>query len=176
MRNDDSITYNLDKIDNPFHIRKAKDHLDLDALCKRSEQIQYKVVSKYGNGIPYEYLITYKLKGITGIDKNKNPIYGYEHQVKISLPEGYPRMDSYPKCYVQTDLWHPNIKFTGTRKGFIDYGGGFNRFDELVIRIGEMIQYKNYHASISPPYPEDAKVSKWVREYAEPNDLSLIHI
>lgn len=169
------VSYNLEKIKNPFHVRLALDHMNLDELCDRSDKLEYEVLQRYGSGVPYEYLVTYKVKSITSVDGNQNPIYGEEHKIKITLPEGYPSVEGNPKCFAQTDIWHPNIKHDGELKGRICYTakalGAWSGLDMLVNRIGEILQYKNYHAVDVDPWPEDTEVAKWVREYAEPNDI-----
>ena len=76
---------------------------------------------------------------------------------------------------MKSDLWHPNIKWDGKFKGRIcgntkEYGKGYDLV-QLVYRIGEILQYKNYHAENTPPFPEDSMVAKWVKEYAEPNKI-----
>jgi hypothetical protein len=43
--------------------------------------------------------------------------------------------------------------------------------NEVVISLGEMVQYKRYHAEWTPPYPLDREVAKWVLEYAEPKGI-----
>jgi hypothetical protein len=41
----------------------------------------------------------------------------------------------------------------------------------LVIRIGEILQFKQYHSENTPPFPEDIKAARWVMEYAEPQGI-----
>ena len=68
-----------------------------------------------------------------------------------------------------------NIKYKGKHKGRICTNakalGKTFTIDQLALRIGEMIQYKNYHAAHTYPFPEDEEVAKWVREFAEPQDI-----
>ena len=76
---------------------------------------------------------------------------------------------------MKSDLWHPNIKYHGKEKGHIcsnakDFGKRYNLYF-LAHRIGEILQYKNYHAIEEPPHPDDEIVAEWVREYAEPKDI-----
>jgi hypothetical protein len=76
---------------------------------------------------------------------------------------------------MQTELWHPNIKSEGRYKGRIcgntkGFGLGFDLF-LLVIRIGEILQFKQYHAENTPPFPEDIKAARWLLEFGEPSGL-----
>ena len=34
-----------------------------------------------------------------------------------------------------------------------------------------MLQFKQYHAEFTPPFPEDIHVAKWMLEFAEPNKI-----
>jgi len=43
--------------------------------------------------------------------------------------------------------------------------------DDLCRQLFEMVQYKNYYAELSPPYPLDQEAAAWVREYAEPRGI-----
>src|SRR6202142_3172740 len=42
---------------------------------------------------------------------------------------------------------------------------------DLCQQMFEMVQYKNYHAELSPPYPLDGDAATWVRDHAEPNGI-----
>jgi len=80
-----------------------------------------------------------------------------------------------PRIYMKTEIWHPNIKWEGKFKGRIcgntkEYGKGYD-LTQLVFRIAEILQFKNYHAENTPPFPEDSLVAKWIKEYAEPNNI-----
>ena len=96
--------------------------------------------------IPVKYHIHYKIKSIIGIDENQNPIFSKYHIMELTLPLNYP----YEPCkiYMLTPTWHPNIKSTGVHKGRIcgnvkNFGKAFDLY-QMVIRVGEILQYKNY--------------------------------
>jgi ubiquitin-protein ligase len=158
----------------PILKRLALDKFMLDELCESSDLIEAKALNGNENLPPTEYEITYHVRSITGIEEDKSPIYGDRHVAKISLPAGYP-MVSPPSCYMLTDLWHPNIRYSGNLKGHICINaqvlGTWHTLDLLILQIGEMLQYKNYHAIKMQPYPEDPIVAQWVQEYAEPNEI-----
>ena len=72
-------------------------------------------------------------------------------------------------------IWHPNIKSTEPYKGHVCINAKaiavHEGLDDLIIRVGELLQWKNYLAEDKPPYPEDLTVATWVREYAEPKQI-----
>jgi len=154
--------------------RLASEHELLQELVATSDLIQMESFSRRPFFPPEEYIITYHVRSIINIADDQSPIYGNLHRVKIVLPPGYP-MTSAPKCFMLTQVWHPNIRFFGEHKGHIcinkDVLGAWQTLDMLVEQIGEMLQYKNYHAVNEIPYPEDSEVARWVREYAEPNNI-----
>ncbi|MCC6460574.1 MAG: hypothetical protein IT260_08900 [Saprospiraceae bacterium] len=123
--------------------------------------------------IPYKYHVHFYINSIIGIDEHKMPVYGKKHTAEIELPPQYPL----EPCRIKmiTDLWHPNIKWKGSFKGRIcaqaEKFGTIYELPQLILRIGEILQYKNYHAEHVAPFPEDAEVAKWVTEFAEPNNI-----
>src|SRR5207253_8329970 len=70
--------------------------------------------------------------------------------------------------------WHPNIQHDGSRKVCTDNTKSWfptKSLDGLVLAMGEMVQYKRYHAEWKPPYPVDKEAASWVVDYAEPNNI-----
>jgi ubiquitin-protein ligase len=174
MNNECSL-YDFDKIDDPYLERLAREHCALEDLRRQSDVIDFEIVGQEREkpNPPNSYLITFKVKSIVGIKDDLTPIYGNEHKAEITLPQSYPMVGA--SCYMKTDLWHPNIKYHGKEKGHIcsnakDFGKRYNLYF-LAHRIGEILQYKNYHAIEEPPHPDDEIVAEWVREYAEPKDI-----
>ncbi len=167
-----ALGYDLTKL-NPREKRLAKEHLAIDELCRNNTFIEYKVVEReelLRGSPPKVYQILYHLTSIVNIDDNRNPIIGNKHTVEIRLPKHYPV--EAVSCYAVTDIWHPNIKWDGKYKGRIcgnikDFGKTYS-LDMLILRIAQILQFKNYLAENVPPYPEEEKAAKWVREYAEP--------
>lgn len=155
---------------NPKLFRLAKEHIALDEL--ESDLITYKVLQyrKLGDiSVPRQYSISYNVKSIVGVDENNDPVYDDLHEMIITYPPKFPF--EAPMLKMKSDAWHPNIKSSGPFKGRIcsntdNFGKGYT-LDKLALRIGEFLQYKNYHAIDTPPYPEDAEVAKWVREHGE---------
>lgn len=157
---------------NPFYKRLAKDHLSLFEI--ESDVIEWEVVNTRGAlKIPCEYHFHFRINSIVGIKSDQSPIFGNHHIAKVTFPPKYPIEP--PELYMQSNLWHPNIKSEGKYKGRIcgntkGFGLGYDLY-LLVIRIGEILQFKQYHAENTPPFPEDIKSARWVLEYAEPAGL-----
>lgn len=152
--------------------RWAREHLQLASL--QSDVIDWNIAQTVSPlRIPSVYHIHYHFKSIVGIDENQNPVYGHHHVLELSIPEQYPLEGC--KIAMLTDVWHPNIKSDGRFKGRVcgntdSFGLTYDLY-QLVLRVGEILQYKNYHAIHTPPYPEDAKVAQWVIEFAEPQGI-----
>lgn len=157
---------------NPFYKRLAKDHLSMFEVD--SDVIEWEVVeTRSPMKIPCVYHIHFLFKSIVSINPDKTPNFGFSHTAKVTFPPRYPI--EAPELYMQTDVWHPNVKSDGKYKGRIcgntkGFGLGFDLY-LLIIRIGEILQYKQYHAENTPPFPEDIHSARWVLEYAEPNGL-----
>ncbi|MEM7370984.1 MAG: hypothetical protein AAF587_20385 [Bacteroidota bacterium] len=165
--------YDKQRFRNPRDRRLAKEHLALAQLCEQTNRITYSI-DKPGKLPPENYIIGYHVKSIVGIDEQQNPVYESYHEVKVSFPAGFPTTAA-AKIYMHTPAWHPNIKWKGNFKGRIcgntsEFGKLF-LLNMLALRIGEILQYKNYHAEQVPPFPEDEEVARWIREFAEPNDI-----
>lgn len=158
----------------PWLSRLSKEFAVVKDYCEFSDYVEYSA-SPLREGLPPDrYLMKYNLRSIIGIDDCQNPIFGFEHFVSINLPHDYP-MVSGPACKMITDIWHPNIRHDGAFKGRICINskalGSWFTLDMLIHQIGEMLQYKNYHADNVQPYPEDPIVAKWVKSFAEPQGI-----
>ena len=170
------VKYDYSILKDPRDKRLAKEHELIEELCSRSNKISYKIIKQFGGLPPEGYEITYDgVKSIIGINQDNTPVYGEYHVAEIVFPPEYPSSDGPPKCTMKTDAWHPNIRAKNPRKGRICINskllGAWHTLDFLILRIGHMLQYKNYHAIDQDPWPEDPDVAKWVREYAEPKNI-----
>ncbi|MEM8584977.1 MAG: ubiquitin-conjugating enzyme E2 [Bacteroidota bacterium] len=152
----------------------AKEHIELWDLQQNSDVIDFEIKSTVSSlNIPTVYHVIYKLRSITAIDSEAQPIYGDEHLMELSIPPRYPLESA--QIYMRTPVWHPNIQSEGRFVGKIcgnvkDYGIDYG-LRQLVLRVGEILQYKNYLADFVPPYPEDPKVAEWVKAYGEPRGI-----
>ena len=93
--------------------------------------------------------------------------------MSVVLPNNYPSADGNPVFTFITDIWHPNIRNSGSFKGHvcltIKEMGVLASIKDLVLRVERYLKYQMYHAQNTYPYPEDQGVAEWVREEGEPN-------
>ena len=157
---------------------------EIDALCCKRKaasdsngpSISYIIRKKNAMGLPVEYEIWYRVKSIIGVKDTpapREPIYGNLHKMSIVLPNNYPSADGNPIFTFRTDVWHPNIRYSGSFKGHvcltIKEMGVMASLKDLILRVEQYLKYQLYHAKNTYPYPEDQNVAEWVREEGEPN-------
>lgn len=161
--------YDAMKFRNPRDKRLAREHLRLAELCEQTDRITYRLPE--GKKLPPDtYIIGYHLRSIVAKGGDEGPTYGDYHEVRIAFPANFPIGGA--ACYMESPAWHPNIKWDGPYKGRICGNtaefGSLYYLNMLVLRVGEILQWKNYHAEQIHPFPEDENVARWVREVAEP--------
>ena len=182
--NDTINNYNQKKLSGR-DARLWKEWKDLDTLCSkrkaaaanpRHPSISYIIRRRNVLGLPTEYEIWYRVKSIVGVKGDtipREPVFGYLHKMSIVLPNNYPSADGNPIFSFRTDIWHPNIRYSGHFKGHvcltIKEMGVMASLKDLVLRVEQYLKYQLYHAQNTYPYPEDQNVAEWVREEGEPN-------
>lgn len=165
--------------------RLLQEWREIDELCSkrkasspnpRKPSLSYMIRRKNIMGLPTEYEIWYRCKSIVGVKDSpvpREPIFGYLHKLSIILPLSYPSADGNPIFNFRTDIWHPNIRHSGSFKGkvclTIKEMGVLASLKTLVLRVEQYLKYQLYHAQNTYPYPEDQNVAEWVREEGEPN-------
>ncbi|GAH00846.1 unnamed protein product, partial [marine sediment metagenome] len=134
-------------------------------LTARSDLIEFRSKSVRKGLPPEKYIVTYKCRGILSVDKNGRPVYGRKHQVEIYLHSQYPQR--WPGMKWLTPVWHPNINhLNGSVCIDAAWWTASRSLDRLVIMIGEMVQYKNFHDDpTKPPFPWDPEAARWCRAY-----------
>lgn len=160
------ITAGAIKIDQSPRMRRLRaDYQRMEELAARSDFISFKAKSVKKGLPPERYIVTYTCKGIVTVDKEGRPKYGQRHQVEIYLHNQYPQR--WPGMMWLTPIWHPNINhINGTVCVDAAWWTASRSLDRLVIMIGEMVQYKNFHDDPSkPPFPWDPEAARWCRAY-----------
>lgn len=145
--------------------RLKKDFELIQEINARSDLIQVKAERTQGNTPPEKYIVTFHCKGIIGIDKKGNPKFGNKHEVEIYLHNQYPQR--WPGMKWLTPIWHPNINHAnGSVCIDAAWWSASRSLDRLVIMLGEMVQYKNYHDDPKkPPFPWDMEAAQWSQKY-----------
>jgi len=145
--------------------RLRGDHDLMQELAARSDLIEFRAKSARRGLPPERYIVTYKCKGIVGVDRNGKPKFGSRHQVEIYLHSQYPQR--WPGMKWLTPVWHPNINhLNGSVCIDAAWWTASRSLDRLVIMIGEMVQYKNFHDDpTKPPFPWDPEAARWCRAY-----------
>lgn len=132
--------------------REARLKLDLERMQKLVRESSLISFDVRGN-LPEQYMVRYRCTGLGS--KQGDEIN--EHRVHITLGIDYPERP--PTILWQTPIFHPNIK-----PPYVCILGEAWKpkklLDELVLQMGEMIQYKNYN--VHDPLDRDA--AEWVRK------------
>lgn len=160
------ITAGAVSLDQSPRIRRLRsDHQLMHELAARSGLIAFEAKSARPGLPPERYIVTFKCKGIQTVDSQGLPKYGNFHQVEIYLHNQYPQR--WPGMKWLTPIWHPNINhLNGTVCIDAAWWTASRSLDRLVIMIGEMVQYKNYHDDpTQPPFPWDPEAARWCRAY-----------
>jgi len=150
---------------NPRLRRLRKDYELIQEVSARSDLISVRAKSPRRGLPPDRYIVTYKCKGLIGLDRKGNPKIGEKHQVEIYLHSQYPQR--WPGMKWLTPIWHPNINHAnGSVCIDAAWWSASRSLDRLVIMLGEMVQYKNFHDDPSKaPFPWDMEAARWTRKY-----------
>ncbi|MFP5265378.1 MAG: ubiquitin-conjugating enzyme E2 [Blastocatellia bacterium] len=156
----------------PRQARLRAERMRLETLNAESDNVRVEPLNVMDGSEPEHYRVTFLCRGIIGIEPSTQaPIYADRHQVEILCDDDFPSEP--PKLRWITAIWHPNIQHNGHKGVCInesEWLGGMG-LDDLCRLMFEMVQYKNYHAENTRPYPLDQAVATWVRDYAERRGL-----
>lgn len=136
-----------------FDIRETRlrnDHNRLRDLVNRSDLIH--IMATEGDP-PEKYLIRFTCRGVEKLSPGGIPVYRELHEVSIYLHAEYPLKQ--PQLKWLTPIFHPNIHSTGA----VCIGAWWpaKTLDELLLTLGEMVQYKN----LGPKDPMNSKAAAW---------------
>lgn len=145
--------------------RLKADYELMQDLNARSDLISFKAVDARPGVPPERYIVTFTCKSISNVDRSGNPKFSNHHQVEIYLHSQYPQR--WPGMKWLTPIWHPNINhLNGTVCIDAAWWTASRSLDRLIIMLGEMLQWKNFHDDpTKPPFPWDAEAARWSREY-----------
>ena len=141
-------------------------------------------------GLPVGYLVIYHIYSICSVENMERldetgalnpPVFASDFRLKIQIPVNYPCIDApISFCFQIEDKegnsiphpWHPNIRYFGEFAGNVclNVPDSYTDLFWCVDRIALYLRYELYHAIQEPPYPEDMKVARWVRQQGEPNE------
>jgi len=152
-------------VESPRMRRLRADYELMKELASRSDVINFSSQAALPNLPPERYIVSFKCKGICGVDRQGNPKYSRHHQVEIYLHNQYPQR--WPGMKWLTPIWHPNINhLNGSVCIDAAWWTASRSLDRLVIMLGEMLQYKNFHDDpTKPPFPWDSDAARWSRDY-----------
>jgi len=160
------ITAGSSALDQSPRMRRLRaDHELMRELSARSDMITFDT-EDVDRGLPPErYIVSFKCKGIVGVDKGGRPKFGNRHKVEIYLHSQYPQR--WPGMKWLTPIWHPNINhLNGSVCIDAAWWTASRSLDRLVIMLAEMVQYKNFHDDpTQPPFPWDPEAARWSRAY-----------
>ncbi|MFW5942183.1 MAG: ubiquitin-conjugating enzyme E2 [Chloroflexota bacterium] len=140
-----------------FDIRETRlrnDQKRVQELVDRSDFVH--VLATEGDP-PEKYLIRFTCKGVEKVNPHGQPVLRESHEVTVYLHAEYPLKQ--PQLKWQTPIFHPNIHVTGA----VCIGAWWpaKTLDELLLSLGEMIQYKN----LDPGDPMNSKAAAWANRH-----------
>jgi ubiquitin-protein ligase len=136
-----------------FDIRETRlrnDYQRIRNLVNRSEFIH--ILSTDGDPVE-RYIIRFTCDGVEKLNAAGQPVIIKNHEVSIYLHAEYPLKQ--PQLKWLSPIFHPNIHVTGAV--CIGAWWAAKTLDELLLTLGEMIQYKNY----DPKDPMNSKAAAW---------------
>lgn len=156
-----------------LHGRRARLLLEYEKLInleKRSDFIRIEPLGKVEGMPPEDYRITFTCLGVAGLNADNSPQLAAFHQVSMKLSANFPNQEPYLKWL--TPIWHPNIEHKEPHHvctNNVQNWYATKSLDDLVVALGEMVQYRRYHAAWTAPFPLDKEAADWVINFAEPN-------
>lgn len=128
---------------------------DFEEVKKNFNGHRYIFVTPIGDEPPEKYHVIYYVKGIYLLPDGKIATQE-RHEVDIFLHAEYPRYK--PICRISTPIWHPNFRDGQICIG--DIWGAGESLSDVIINIGDMIQYKSWNAYS----PLNSEAAQWAME------------
>jgi len=153
----------------------------IDKAFSNNKQVEYGVCRTNEVNLPIAYDIYFTIKSIIGVEQPdeqglKKPIFGWKHELRITLPNNYPAKDGPPEFKFLTDVWHPNVTFFGDEKIkgrtclTTEVYGAHVPLVDYIYRVIDYLKYELYNASDNRGNhrPQDTEVAEWVLSQGEP--------
>jgi ubiquitin-protein ligase len=161
-------------IDQSPRMRRLRgDYERMRHLEGRTSLISFEAQSVRKGVPPERYVVTFLCKSIVRVNKRGEPIYGEHHQVEVYLHNQYPQR--WPGLKWLTPIWHPNINhINGSVCIDAAWWTAARSLDRLIVMMGEMLQYKNFHDDpTKPPFPWDPEAARWCRAYRKKHPMAF---
>jgi len=137
--------------------RLAADHEKLAALAAASGGT---IAIESSNGRPPDsYTLRYRCRGVAAV-AGDSPSYRDTHSLCLELPLGYPIQA--PLVRFLTPIFHPHV-FPGTHVVCIGTWTINEQLDQLVLRLGALIQYDPQYFNFASP--ANATAAEWARRH-----------
>lgn len=119
-------------------------HADLAGIISLQRASDLIQITYQGNP-PDRYLVTYTCRGLCQPAGAAEPELCEHHVAEFYLHRDYPRRP--PQIIWRTEIFHPNI-LPASQGGGVCIGGWTpsESLADLVLRVGAMIQYREYNA------------------------------
>lgn len=119
-------------------------HADFAAMMELARGSEL-VTMTYSGNPPDRYVVTYTCRGLYLPAGATEPQAVEHHQAEFYLHRDYPRRP--PQITWRTPIFHPNI-LSSEQGGGVCIGSWTpsESLADLVVRVGEMVQYREYNA------------------------------
>lgn len=107
-----------------------------------------------GGNPPEKYLLKYKVAGLR-LDATDTPKVHNDFTFEMYLHQNFPREK--PRIFTRCEIFHPNI---ADWVCIGDYWASGETLSDVIIQIGEMIQYRTYN----PRSPLNGLAARWASE------------
>lgn len=138
-----------------LHRRLIQEQERLLRLPSKSPLIEVEQANEFGD----TFIITYHVKGLMWLEGAGAPSISTCHRMELYFHERFPRFP--PRLLWLSSIFHPNILSNDENGGVcIGKWAPSQLVDDLVVMIGEMVQYKlyNIHDPLNP------KAARWAEK------------
>lgn len=123
-------------------------------------------VQAVGAQPPERYQVIYNLPALVTNQFNSLQVTN-QHVVHVILPAGYPREKPY--CTCDSAVFHPNF---GNYICIADFWSPSRSIVDVVVQIGDMLQYKLYNVRS----PLNAVAARWVSQHLDRVPISNVNL